>query len=124
MTEPKEFQGMQRAELVRLVVRCRELRKQAVSQCERAQKEREETRRKYDALAQWTTVAAQTLDELPRCVDEATRREIERIALGLVERLPSGTEVSYEECFNCAGVVVPCPDCGVTWAHGLGCPRR
>ncbi len=35
MTEPKEFQGMQRAELVRLVVRYRELREQAAASCER-----------------------------------------------------------------------------------------
>ncbi len=179
MTEPKEFQGMQRSELVRLVFRHRELWEQAEAQCERmrlialqrgerlieaaqglglqvnddfagadlvvavdalvkasilnkeameqwekAAQEGIEWKKKYDHLAQWSTAAAQTLDELPRCADETTRREVEKTALGLVERLPNGTKVLFEECTNCNAVVVPCPDCGALFAHNLGCPRR
>ncbi len=121
MTEPKEFQGMQRAELVRLVVRHRELRQQAEARCERIRGRM----LGYDCrLNEIADRLGLTIDhDLESAVGALVERSIE-LRAELDERLSSGTEVSYEECLNCAGVVVPCPDCGVIWAHGLGCPRR
>lgn len=50
MSEPKEFQGVARSELVRLVVRHQDLRQQAEAQCERAQREREVFRKQLQYM--------------------------------------------------------------------------
>ncbi len=62
MPEPKEFQGMQRAELVRLVVRHRE--------------ERDRLDHEHDRLALWAADAATLLDDLGSLVSLLAQHRI------------------------------------------------
>lgn len=58
MSEPAEFQGQSRSELIRMLERSWMLQKQAESQCARAQQEREEWEARYECSHR-TNMAAQ-----------------------------------------------------------------
>lgn len=110
MTEPKEFQGVPRTELVRLVVSHRELRKQ--DEVKFAQ-----------MLKRWISERRDVLVWLRKYPATDAASHADAIEHG-DHKGENGEGIVGEECTKCAGVVIPCPDCGVTWAHGFGCPRR